>query len=920
MPEPEENVDHPMDEEMPDPDADQIGPLWIRRQVFEHSVAVPLLTTTTASQIDFPRLAAELRAVAVPNDPQTPPAVSYEAWVTAAGLHARLDSSEDAGIIIEALETNAPDAFVRCNDPAKLAPGRQLPYRLLHIPVPELLTFIKLHAASTISSRFRETADAVWVESGETPIPSSPPVSNAASPFASQGQSTIRSESPQMISLPATNGNSANRVPNHMQQDETLRPRNTNISSDSSPASALLSSSAPLTKGREQSPLESGTMHSLSGESVQKEEQNQMKDQQSEAGDHQGQTPSNNTPDIMQDLTLTAGKQSPKESTHEHAEGVEHKGNQSPIHNLTLNTQAIQNPLQGSPLPTSPGIDGIVRKKTPTYLGAMINSQSAILASDNHAFQRETRLVVNNLKAFLLIIASAYGVGPDIGSSQTDSISPESGIVMGGGAVAAESGTLSREAVLGRPRRSNSIGSSTDSVMSDDQGRPTRNMLITRQMFEHLSFLLTTTVDPSGTYRPVSWIVPQWRDPANTNGIPLGELVDILTTALTRVTITGNLEGSTDVAEIRDLDRKTILRSNIPTTNASATQYPHAKEVRIQNCTECHFYLACTLGRVSLIACKDCTVFVGACVSISIINCVNMRVHAISRVCRVTNSLDTRLYICTNRFPQIVGENRGLLFAPYNAACNRETAQQYLEAIGINANANVWDKFYRPAHRTLSATDRQDPDLTPAVAKVLPPDQFLPFAIPLRNLEPSSALANNANQEQNRDSHEEREAFFRPLFDVPLPLPPEYEQNLIQKKEELDKFSREIRACEKKVPGQAMEGENPSERGAMDREAAYANESTMNERERTHDHTSMEKESNMEQEAANRESDVAMTDNIVTSSPKHGSDDGDQSPTVVRKGVVHALIQERFREWLNHSGRMKQIQDLLRQDQVDQEA
>lgn len=150
-------------------DALPIGGLWIRRQVFEHSVAVPLLTSASASQIDFARLAAELAAASVNMDPAAPPAVSYADWLAAAGLHARLESSADAGVVIEALETNAPDAFVACNDPEMLAPGQQRTFRELNIPVPELLALIRLHAAATIASRFRESAHAVWPEKGDAP-------------------------------------------------------------------------------------------------------------------------------------------------------------------------------------------------------------------------------------------------------------------------------------------------------------------------------------------------------------------------------------------------------------------------------------------------------------------------------------------------------------------------------------------------------------------------------------------------------------------------------------------------------------------------------------------------------------------------------------------------------------------------------
>lgn len=795
-----------MDHLMEDTEPDDVGPLWIRRQVFEHSVAVPLLTSTTASQINFSKLASELVAASISTDPNLPPAVTYDAWVAAAGLHALLDSSEDAGIIIEALETNAPDSFVRANDPKLLAPGCQVNYRQLFIPIPELLAFIKLHAAATISSRFRETVDAVWPESEAPPGPTSPvPASPPSAPYS-------------------LNPNIARHAGSHL----------------ASPASPpALIAPAPL---------------SLSPASPRVQSSNAAA---SSAGPSSTRLPS------------------------------------PPLNPASLNQSSSPSPTSGSPViptaqtlapPNSPTIDGLVRKKTPTHLGAMIRSQSAIIASVQYAFQRETRLVVSNLKALLLVIAAAYGVVPDH-RGQTDTISSESGIVMGGGgAVAAESGTLSRSNFQSKPRRSHSLGSGSEVFVGDDNSKfSTRSLLITRQMFEHLSFLLTTTCDAAGTYRPISSAVPQWRDWSSNSTIPLGDLADIVTNALTRVPLLREVEGSTDVAEIRDLDRKTILRHSIPTTNAGVPGYPHAKEIRISNCTESHFYLMCALGRVSLIACRDCTLFVGACVSVSLINCVNVRVHAIARVCRMTNCFDTHAYLCTNRFPQIVGENRGLMFAPYNASHNKEDIDMWLAAVGVNPRENKWDKFYRPAYRSLSPTDKNDPDLTPAVASVLPPEQYLPFAVPVRT-ERATSEENLSDGIDRTESfiENERDATSRALFSVPLPLPTAYAEQLKKKCAEISNIRREIRSLEKK---QAALGQ-----GSQQMDIAVD-----------------------DQDAGPK--DVTMSDGLSSVAGKVTEVDNTSPNASARKGVVQSLVQERFREWLNNSGRIKQINDLVRLEQ-----
>lgn len=716
--------------------------LWIRRQVFEHSVAVPLLTSASASQIDFTRLATELAACSVYMDPAIPPAVSYADWVAAAGLHARLDSSDDACVIIEALETNAPEAFVRCNDPEKLAPGRQLNYRQLNIPVPELLAFVRLHAAATIASRFRETCNASWPEP-DTTSPSSPSTSIGAlgSPVASPCISR-----PSLTALPM---------------------------------SLLSPSSAP------------------------------------------GAAPM--SPRVAQRASSAGG---------------------GPV--LPLLTTPAGNVPPGSPSATGGGVgDGVVRKKSLTHLATMINSSSAILASVQHSLQRETDLVSRNITHLLGAIAASYGIVPLPRPDKADT-QPSSG------ATVPETGKLVRCNSDGRRR----------TEASDAARTAVRSLKMTRTMFEHLSFLLTTNISSSGTPRSIATIVPQWRHPESNAKVRIGDLVDLVRAALAREPGPDDKSGPIDLAEFVDLDRKTILRKSFPDCNTAGNSYPHGREVRISNCSDTHFYLLSALGRVSMIACRDCTLFIGASVSVSVINCVNVQVHAVARVCRVTNCFDTHLYLSTNRRPQIVGDNRGLVFAPYNAAYSDVLLD--MAEIGVSPNENAWNSFYRPAYRA----DRGpiDPDLTPKVASVLPPEKFLPFAIPAK-LQTTSGDGLDARvrtkSNTNSTGTPNRELSTRGLFSIPLTLPPEYATALAARKHEIDMIRREIRN--------------------LDAASSTATVPT------THSESK----------------DVAMSD----------ARENREATTQQSKGLLQAIVQERFREWLTSTGNMRQINDLVRMDQ-----
>jgi Tubulin binding cofactor C len=762
-------------------------------------------------------------------DPDEPPAVTYDAWVAVAAEHAHLDSSDEAGIIIEALETNAPHAFVRCNDLEKLAPGHQLEYRQLLIPVPELVAFIRLHAAATLAARFREHADAVWPAVGDLKQST-----GAGSPLSSPNPT--RKQHQLLL----------------QQQDShhKLQQQHNSFTLSHPNARTLLADPTPTLL-----------------------------------------TPPSRSPAI-----------SPPHAAVSSAHGV--------VNVSGLNLSAAGAPGSPHPPPGSPAsnLDTVVRKKSQPHSpsSAMLNSSSAIIASVTHSLQRETHLVASNMTALLKCIAATYGVwsldvsGPSNGpigdrvgnfkdfipghhysATHTDfsgdetlsdvdpqhfnnssharhsgSANSHSGSRLGSAGLASGLATSSSGAVL--------LGSGS----SDTSGsRAPGGLLISRTLFEHLSFLLTTSRSDGDKRRSISWIIPEWRDPNCNEPIPLNRLVDVATAALTRMAA-DPLSGPIDTAEIRDLERKTIIRSLLPETNSDPTSFPHGREVRITNCSESYIYLLCSLGRVSLIACRECTLFVGSCVSVSLIGCDRVRVHAIARVCRLTNCFDTSIYLCTNRRPQIVGDCRRITLAPYNAAY--PFVQRDLAAIGVNPNDNIWNQFYIPSLRTsgfMSSAPASSPNkgnhesgLSPV--SLLPPQRFTPFAVP---------VAPCADEWDNTASDVlEREAsILRVLFKFGLPLPKEYADAIEDRRQTVESLCRQIRQVE--VDGK----------------------------------------------------DAAMSDNLPISerhsgykSPPAGtgiygvSSNGQQR----LRTMVQSVVQDRFREWLVASGNMRQIHDLVRLD------
>lgn len=864
-----------------------IGPLWIRRQLFEHSVAIPLLTTSTASQIDFPRLSSELVSASVVRPP-APPAVTYDAWVAAAGLHVRLDSSDHAAIIVEALLTNAPHAFLRCNDPAQLRSSDPMHYRSLVIPVPELLAFVKLHAAATISTNFRSIADAVWPDidlpltqqqlflqhqrhTPTSPIPSQPssilPISlTPASPRFSSSNSPApsqRSSPPQTATV-----SRANPI-------ESLPPFQQNLTSSATSSQGEISVQPVQSQNFDHPQAQSQTQPSSQSHSNQRTNPQLLSEPQVQPQVQAHPRPQHPTQPLSTPQPQTSSL-SPPQSQSQHP-----PTSQAPVANLT---------------PSNGPLDSMVRKKSSSHISPMINSQSAIMASAQHALERETRLVIGNLKALLLVIASAYGfpLNPQMLS--------ESPVHVQSGAVAVESGTLSNATsneVVRRPQGSTFTPGGpleppapTDTVMEDETHSEGNEVEITREMFEHLSFLLTTVSEPSGAFREMSTIVPTWRNKSSTDTVPLGKLVDTVTKALTCLSENEHSKGVIDVIEVGNLERKTILRSCVPQTNtAGSNTFVNGCDVRVTNCNESQIYLLCSLGRVSFINCRGSTLFLGGCTSVSLINCENVRLHAVTRVCRVTNCFDTHLYLCTNANTQIVGENRGLIFAPYNVAYSEDEVQRHLDDVGVDPYRNVWDKFYKPALRGPARADRQQEELTAVQARVLAPDQFLPFGVPV-HMPASGGSKDSEGREETGSGKGELWPGMDALFHVSIPLPVAYGEQLKLKQGHILKAKAEVRAMDKRWASSWMQGKKGAE-----------NEG---------------KGGDGDVEPGSKTKDIAMSEGGGDGKDveKVGSEEkGGQMMRATRTGVIESRIQDRFYEWLSQSGRVRQVNDLFRLEQ-----
>jgi hypothetical protein len=90
-------------------------------------------------------------------------------------------------------------------------------------------------------------------------------------------------------------------------------------------------------------------------------------------------------------------------------------------------------------------------------------------------------------------------------------------------------------------------------------------------------------------------------------------------------------------------------------------------DVTIVNCSGTHLYLLQPFEHVTISACTDCTIVLGAVAGLlHIQDCERIRITSTSRRIAVSNSLEVVQYCFTPSPPLLVGDNRSCQLAPYN--------------------------------------------------------------------------------------------------------------------------------------------------------------------------------------------------------------------------------------------------------------
>jgi len=90
-------------------------------------------------------------------------------------------------------------------------------------------------------------------------------------------------------------------------------------------------------------------------------------------------------------------------------------------------------------------------------------------------------------------------------------------------------------------------------------------------------------------------------------------------------------------------------------------------DVVISDCSDVHMYLLQPFEHVTIAACTNCTVVVGAVAGmLHVVDCEKTKITSAARRILVSNSSDVQLNVFTPSPPLLVGDNRACQLAPYN--------------------------------------------------------------------------------------------------------------------------------------------------------------------------------------------------------------------------------------------------------------
>lgn len=123
-------------------------------------------------------------------------------------------------------------------------------------------------------------------------------------------------------------------------------------------------------------------------------------------------------------------------------------------------------------------------------------------------------------------------------------------------------------------------------------------------------------------------------------------------------------------------------------------------DLQLLSCHESYIYVLTSLRHATISGCTDCHIMLGAVSGgVTVSGCERCSITLASRSLTVANCSDTSLYVLCNTPPLIVGDSRGVEFAPHNTRYATLGAHLAVAQISTEPRCNYWDCL-----RTLTAS------------------------------------------------------------------------------------------------------------------------------------------------------------------------------------------------------------------------
>eukprot|EP00802_Teleaulax_amphioxeia_P012706 Tamp_12751.p1 GENE.Tamp_12751~~Tamp_12751.p1 ORF type:complete len:371 (+),score=60.10 Tamp_12751:628-1740(+) len=213
-------------------------------------------------------------------------------------------------------------------------------------------------------------------------------------------------------------------------------------------------------------------------------------------------------------------------------------------------------------------------------------------------------------------------------------------------------------------------------------------------------------------------------------------------------------------------------------TQADALALSEQQWMRLQQCSDSFIYITAPLARLVISGCSNCTILVAAACIVTIEASERLKVTVGCRRLHVSNSVDSTLYILTNRHPILLGENHDLVMAPFNALMSE--CLTLWRRLRIDRSRNRWAEPLWVSRSANTVVLSGGGETGVPGQSVMSPHNFFCITVPSNQPLSTSAVASQAN---------------------PCPLPPAYASALQHKHKQVLDLRKEIAETEAVAAG-----------------------------------------------------------------------------------------------------------------------